>query len=75
MDKKDLKELKEKARKVLVELDKTIRKVDGWRNVDIISNCEVKLNKTDDKEHIKELIKLWEALTYTFKEYLRQFGI
>lgn len=75
MDKKDLKELKKKARKILAELDKTIRKVDEWRNVDAKSTFEVELIKTDDKERIKELIKLWEALTYTIKEYLRQVGI
>jgi hypothetical protein len=75
MDKKDLKELKEKARKVLVELNKTVRKVDEWRTADIIGNSGLELIKTDDKERIKALIKLWEDLTYTIKEYLRQFGI
>jgi len=75
MDKKDLKELQEKAMKVLVELNKTVRKVDEWRTADIIGNSGLELIKTDDKERIKALIKLWEDLTYTIKEYLRQFGI
>lgn len=75
MDKKDLNKLKEKAWGVLVELDKTVRKVDAWRNVDTISNRGVELIKTDDEERIKKLMKQCEDLTYTLKEYLRQSGI
>jgi hypothetical protein len=71
MDKKDLKELKEKARRILVEFDKTIREIGEWMTVDVKGTLEDNLIKTNDKERINELIKRWESLTYDFKEYLR----
>jgi len=69
MCKEDLEELREKAQKVLVELDKTVRKVVGWETVDIIGQFAIKVRTTNDKDYLKERIKQWEALILMFKSF------